>query len=385
MTTEAAAPLRLLTTEARPPSLDAVGLIGLVESAGLTGRGGAAFPTGRKLAALARRRPVIVGNAMEGEFLSHKDHVLLTHNPGLVVAGLRLVAGALRARRVILAVGDRIDPGPAREAARGTTVEVLHLDGGFVAGQESALVNRINGRPGVPSDPLVPVRRRGVDDRPTLVLNAETLAQLAMVAAQGPEWFRSHGPAEDPGTFLVSVTGSSGDVVGRPGVLEVPRGTPLRRVLGDARVREELVGGVLVGGYHGAWVPRDALDTPLSAAGLAPYDAAPGAGVVHVLDARQCPLSVAADIATYLAAESAGQCGPCINGLPRMAQTLATIAVPGADPRLVGEVDRLRRITAGRGACRHPDGTGRFVGSTMRVFADHVQAHLAGRCDARPR
>lgn len=367
------------------PSLGYGDLLTILEDAGLTGRGGAGFPTYRKLAAVsgaARRatRPVVVGNAMEGEFLSHKDKVLLGRNPGLVIDGLEVLGRALGAKRLILAVGPDIDPGPARSAAHGRRVEVEHLDGGFVAGQESALVNRLDGGPGIPSDPLVPVWRRGVDGRPTMVSNAETLAQVALVARYGAAWFRSQGTDADPGTFLATVTGSSTQVVGTPGVIEIARGTPLRAAL--ERTDTDLAGtrAVLVGGYHGAWVPIEHVDVALSRAGLASFNASPGAGVLHVLDSRHCPLSVSAAIAEYLAGESARQCGPCVNGLPRIADTMTRLSRPGSDPRLAAEVERLRGLVVGRGACAHPDGTARFIGSTMRVFADHVSAHVHGRC-----
>jgi len=365
------------------PQLTADGLVDLVEASGLTGRGGAGFPTARKIRSIGRG-PVVVGNAMESEFLSHKDALLLRSAPGLVLDGLEILAVALRARRTLLAVGHRIDPGPVREqvAIRRSPVEVRHLDGGFVAGQESALVNRLDGRPGLPGDPLVPVRKRGVDGRPTLVVNAETLAQLALLARYGADWFRSVGTPEDPGTFLVSLTGSSREVVPRPGVVEVARGTPLRDVLASAGTPLPRARAVLLGGYHGTWLPLAALDAPLSREGLAPHGATPGAGVVHVLDRRACPLRTSADVASYLARESAGQCGPCVNGLPRMADTLARLAVPGADPRLAAEVQRLQALARGRGACAHPDGTANFVASTMRVFAGHVEAHLLGECHA---
>jgi NADH:ubiquinone oxidoreductase subunit F (NADH-binding) len=365
------------------PQLTADGLVDLVEASGLTGRGGAGFPTARKIRSIGRG-PVVVGNAMESEFLSHKDALLLRSAPGLVLDGLEILAVALRARRTLLAVGHRIDPGPVREqvAIRRSPVEVRHLDGGFVAGQESALVNRLDGRPGLPGDPLVPVRKRGVDGRPTLVVNAETLAQLALLARYGADWFRSVGTPEDPGTFLVSLTGSSREVVPRPGVVEVARGTPLRDVLASAGTPLPRARAVLLGGYHGTWLPLAALDAPLSREGLAPHGATPGAGVVHVLDRRACPLRTSADVASYLARESAGQCGPCVNGLPRMADTLARLAVPGADPRLAAEVQRLQALARGRGACAHPDGTAHFVASTMRVFAGHVEAHLRGECHA---
>lgn len=367
------------------PHRDATALIDLVEAAGLTGRGGAGFPTARKLHAVAGQAPVVVGNAMEGEPLSSKDAVLLSRSPGLVVDGLSLLGASLGARRVLLATGPEVPSGPAREAARGSRVEVLSLSGGFVAGQESALVNQIDGRPGVPGDSLVPVFRRGVGGRPTLVLNAETLAQLALLARYGADWFRSLGTPADPGTFLVSVSATRPATVLRPGVLEVPRGAPVHSVLAAAGTDLDRVAAVLVGGYHGAWVPGTDLDALLTNADLARYGATPGAGVLHVLDRDTCPISAAATVATYLAGQSARQCGPCVNGLPRLADTLRRLAVTGADPGLVAEVDRLRTLVQGRGACAHPDGTARFVASTMRVFTAHVADHLEGDCHAGSR
>jgi NADH:ubiquinone oxidoreductase subunit F (NADH-binding) len=367
------------------PHLDARQLVALVEEAGLTGRGGAGFPTARKLLGVAGHVPVVLGNAMEGEPLSSKDAVLLSRSPGLVIDGLSLVGAALGARRVLLATGPEVPSGAAREAARNTRVEVLPLTGGFVAGQESALVNQVNGRAGLPSDGLVPVYRRGVDGRPTVVLNAETLAQVALIARYGADWFRTLGTPADPGTFLTSITGSTSTVVAHPGVLEVARGVPLRAALAAAGTDFDQVAAVLVGGYHGAWVPGSQLDALLTRADLARFDAVPGAGIVHVLDRAMCPLELSATVARYLAGQSARQCGPCVNGLPRMSQTLQQLAVPGAPAELVAEVDRLRRLVHGRGACAHPDGTARFVASTMRIFAEHVEDHLRGECHARPR
>jgi NADH:ubiquinone oxidoreductase subunit F (NADH-binding) len=367
------------------PRLHLDELIAVVEEAGLTGRGGAGFPTARKLHALrtAGRAPVVVGNAMEGEHLSRKDALLLESAPRLLVDGLDILGDALGARRRILAVGPGKDSRAVRAAvSRGSRTEVLDLLGGFVSGQESALVRRLDGRPGVPADTLVPVYVTGVGGRPTLVVNAETLAQLALLARFGAAWFRSQGTPEDPGTFLATLTGSSPRVVPHPGVVELARGTPLRDALSAGSVPVHEVGAVLVGGYHGAWLPSTAIDVPLSRGGLAPFGASPGAGVLHVLDRAHCPLVASASIAGYLAQESAGQCGPCVNGLPRMADTLTRLAGLHADRRLVTEVERLRALVTGRGACAHPDGTARFVASTMRTFGPHVDAHLAGLCPA---
>ena len=221
--------------------------------------------------------------------------------------------------------------------------------------------------------------------RPTLVLNAETLAQLALVARYGAEWFRERGTPVDAGTFLTTVTGSTPSLLTHPGVLEVPRGTSLRHVLEAAGVRLERVRAVLVGGYHGAWVPGDALDVRLTREDLSHFGATPGAGVLHVLDRDACPIAHSAQIAAYLAGESARQCGPCINGLPRMAESLGRLAAPGAQRGLSAEIARLAALTDRRGACAHPDGTVRFVGSTLRTFADHIEDHFEGTCHARAR
>ena len=357
----------------------------LAEATGLTGRGGAGFPTVRKIRSVAGHRPVIIGNAMEGEPLSSKDAVLLTRNPQLVLDGLRLLGRTLRAKRLVLATGPEVPSATAQRAARSSKVEVLDLLGGFVAGQESALVSQINGHDGVPTDPLVPVYKRGVDDRPTLVLNAETLAQLALAARYGAEWFRTMGTPTDPGTFLTTITASRRSTMTHPGVLEVARGTTVSALLRAAGTSIERVGGVLVGGYHGAWVPASHLEVPLSVEGLSPFGAAPGAGIIHVLDRGTCPLHLAADVAKYLADSSARQCGPCINGLPRIAETMRALSHPGASRALVPELRRLRELVNGRGACTHPDGTARFVASTMSVFHDHVTDHLNGACRAHTR
>jgi NADH:ubiquinone oxidoreductase subunit F (NADH-binding) len=357
------------------PRLDAGALVDLLAAAGLTGRGGAGFPTAKKVFALQGRGPVVVGNAMEGEPLSHKDAVLMQHSPDLVLDGLQLVARAVGARRTILALGTRVPAPPDRRG-----IEVHRLIDSFVAGQETALVNQLNGHDPVPTDPSVPVFRRGVDGRPTLVLNAETFAQIALLARHGAAWFRSQGLPDDPGTFLVSLTASRSDLLVRPGVIEVRRGIPLSELLQRGGADVARVQAALVGGYHGAWVPGSALDTPMSVTGLGVHGATPGAGIVHLLDRDACPLHVSARVTTYLASQSARQCGPCLNGLPHLADTMRRLAQPGADPALLPRLERLQALVTGRGACKHPDGTVCFVASTLRVFGTHVDDHLRGVC-----
>jgi NADH:ubiquinone oxidoreductase subunit F (NADH-binding) len=316
---------------------------------------------------------------MEGEPLSHKDAVLLSRNPHLVLDGLEILGRAMHAKRLVLATGPEVDHRPAAAAARHRRIEVVPLEGGFVAGQETALVGRLDGRPAVPRDPFTRVTESGVGGRPTLVLNAETLAQLALVVRRGADWFRTAGVEGDPGTSLFTVSGA----VSHPGVVEAERGSRLSDVI--AAARPDAPAAVLVGGYHGAWVPASDLDVPLSRAALAPYRAAVGAGVLHVLGEGTCPLAVAAQVVDYLAGESIRQCGPCLNGLPHMADHLNRLASGVRDPRLPDQIARMGALVNGRGACAHPDGTARFVASTLDVFRDHVAAHLAGWCPSRMR
>jgi NADH:ubiquinone oxidoreductase subunit F (NADH-binding) len=355
-------------------------LLRQVEASGLTGRGGGGFPTAAKLQALAGRRgAVVVANGNEGEPLSEKDAWLLSWAPHLVLDGLLLAARAVGARQTYLATSRPELAESLRDAVRvrGDRIEVALSERRFVSGEESAVVSVVGGGPTLPRDKLVRVYERGVHGRPTLVSNVETLAHLALIARFGAGWFRSAGTEEEPGTMLVTATGA----VGRPGVFEAPMGMALTALLDGMDADQPRA--LLVGGFHGAWIPGRAVERlDLSRTSLSVFGGSPGAGVVSVLGRADCGLVRSAAIAGYLARQSTGQCGPCVNGLPRMADTLDRLARGVRDRRLVAEVDRLRDLVAGRGACSHPDGTARFVGSTMKVFADEVDLHLAGGCSA---
>jgi NADH:ubiquinone oxidoreductase subunit F (NADH-binding) len=138
---------------------------------------------------------------------------------------------------------------------------------------------------------------------------------------------------------------------------------------------------VLVGGYHGAWLPAaQAERLPLANAALRPLGAAVGAGVLAALPAERCGLAETARVARYLALESAGQCGPCLNGLPRIAGALEELAGPWPDPQVLANLERWSGLVRGRGACHHPDGTARFVRSALRVFAAEIGHHAHGSC-----
>jgi NADH:ubiquinone oxidoreductase subunit F (NADH-binding) len=223
------------------------------------------------------------------------------------------------------------------------------------------------------------VASRGVDGRPTLLVNAETLAHLALVVRHGAQWFREVGTPQEPGTLLVTVAGA----VAVPGVVEAAVGTTLAAIVAACGGFAPVGGAVpalLVGGYAGAWVRSElAASTAFSRAGLAPLGAEPGAGLVHVLAADACPAAETARLVSWLTLESAGQCGPCLNGLPAMAAATRELAAgaPGA-ASAAARLERWAAMVAGRGACHHPDGVVRLVRSLLYALPDEVARHASG-------
>ncbi len=361
-------------------------LIDEVHRSGLTGRGGAAFPVHRKLAAVAAagRRPVVVANGAESEPLSAKDKTLLRYSPHLVLDGLQLAAEAVGARRAVLYLhedlplhgwlGELLFERRSNGLDR-ADVDLVLAPPRFLSGQETAVVNVLNGGPALPTFTPPRTFERGVGGLPTLVQNIETLAHLALIARYGAAWFRGLGTAAEPGSMLASIWQADGS----PAVREAAVGTPLRDLLGLG----DHVQAVLIGGYHGTWLPAgQARLLSLSNAALRPAGATAGAGVLAALPARCCGLAETARVARYLALESAGQCGPCLNGLPRIATALAELA--GTSPRgpVINDLERWAGLTSGRGACHHPDGAVRFVRSALRVFAAEIRRHRQGTCAA---
>jgi len=379
-----------LARHGRPPYRGGRGLlIGSVEAAGLTGRGGAAFPTHRKLAivAAARGRAVIVANAAESEPASRKDALLLRVAPHLVLDGIQLTAEALGATEAHLylhpGTGHAIMRALAERHAAGAdrlAVTVTEAPPRFLAGQESALVNRLGGGPAVPTFVPPRVTERGLGGAPTLVQNVETLAHIALIARYGPRWFRELGTAGEPGTMLTTVHQPDGQTQ----VIEAEIGTPLRTlVVGAAGPGAQ---AILVGGFHGTWLPVGAAATlTLDNQALKRHGATVGAGVIAALPADRCGLAEAARVTRYLAAESAGQCGPCLNGLPAIAGALAELAAPGPRRATRQNAERWAGLVTGRGACGHPDGTVRFVRSALTVFAPEITRHERGQCSATNR
>lgn len=367
-------------------------LVEEIAGAGLRGRGGAAFPLSLKLDAVRRHRrtPIVVVNACEGEPMSDKDRFLLCALPHLVLDGAIAVALSIGANEVIVAV-DELNPraqdtvewalAQRPEVRRGRLrADVTALPSGYVSGQESALVEWINHGVAKPTAPIPRVTERGIGRRPTLVSNGETLAHVALIARHGAAWFREVGTHEDPGSALVTVSGA----VAAPGVYEVSHGSTLGSVVSAAGGLSERTRAFLVGGYAGAWLDMtQARQARLSRAGLSPFGARLGPGVVVALPQRNCPVAETARVAGWLADHSAGQCGPCVNGLAAIADALAAVCHGDEGAAGLPRIARWCQQVTGRGACAHPDGAALFVSSALRVFAQELAEHARhGPCEA---
>jgi NADH:ubiquinone oxidoreductase subunit F (NADH-binding) len=365
-------------------------LIDEVERAGLRGRGGGQFPTATKLRAVAGGRSgIVVANGTEGEPASSKDKALLVGSPHLVLDGAGIAADTVGADDVVVCV-DR-SAAAAVKAVRSALAERRRAGADrasfrieatpthYVTGEESALVHWLNGGAARPT--FVPPRpfEQGVRGRPTLINNVETLAHLALIARFGPDWFRGLGSAADPGTALVTLTGE----VTRPGVYELPLDIPLADVL-RAAGSGTTIQALLVGGYGGAWIPGSrAVEARLDRASLGALGASLGCGALTVLGPDACGLRTAALVARWMADQSAGQCGPCVQGLPAIAHAVETLVAGDRGQRAEHQLHRWLGMVDGRGACHHPDGAVRFVRSALTVFATEIARHRRyGPCQA---
>ncbi|HEV2309696.1 MAG TPA: NADH-ubiquinone oxidoreductase-F iron-sulfur binding region domain-containing protein [Acidimicrobiia bacterium] len=365
-----------------------VALVAAVEASGLRGRGGAAFPTGRKMrtVAQARGRTAVVVNGSEGEPLSAKDRLVLTCLPHLALDGAVLAAEAVgadevtiaidrNARRALTAVSRAVET-RRRAQLDPVPVQVVALPPRYVAGEETALVHFLNGGEAKPT--FTPPRpfERGLGGRPTLIQNVETIANVGLIARYGPDWFRELGTADEPGSTLLTI----GGVVNHGCVCEVALGTTLAAAVRATGGTTQDVSAFLLGGYYGTWLSAEKTwDVPLTNAALKARGASLGTGVVYAFPAGCCGLVASARITDYLARETAGQCGPCVYGLRAVADAMTSLAEGRHVEAMVGRLRQLFKEVRGRGACNYPDGVLRFAASALETFDDEVARHAARR------
>ncbi len=349
-------------------------IISLVERSGLRGRGGAGFPTGRKwrtIATNADTAPAVVVNAAEGEPGTFKDRLLLRTNPYLVLEGACIAARAMQATEIVIAVKasftlelerlrQAIDEATVAGWFDGRRVTIAEGPGEYLFGEETALLEVVEGRPPFPR--VIPPYRHGIspghDVRdvlvapPTLVDNVETLANIPGILRHGSDWFRAVGTSRSPGTILCTVTGDTE----RHGVGEFAIGTPLREVL-------ETVGGtlpdvaVVLMGVSNPPLTGAQLELPLTYEDLAAAGSGLGSATFIVVGADRSLHDVAAGVGRFLAVESCGQCAPCKGD----GAAIATALITGGDP-----LPHL--ATVARGArCALAGQTERVVGRLLEL------------------
>lgn len=379
-----------------------------IARAGLRGRGGAGFPTATKWRSVAGsgERCFVVCNAAEGEPGTFKDRAIIRSNPYQVVEGLLIAAHTVGAEAAYLALKASfateralIDSALRDAEAAGwlgdISVTIATGPEEYLFGEEKALLEVIEGNDPLPrwlppylhglfatDAQLGWESTAGVDDdpapgaNPTLVNNAETLAQVAWICAHGVDAFRSVGTEQSPGTVVCTVVGD----VERPSVVEVPMGTPLIDVIEPCGLRPDRIVKAVFSGVANAVLPGNAVATPLTYEALDAAGAGLGAAGFIVYDDSACMVEVAATLSRFLSVESCGQCPPCKLGSGAITGSLERIRDGGGTDADLDRIrERLRIVTDGN-RCYLPVQERAVVSSLLRTFPADFALHLAGRC-----
>jgi NADH-quinone oxidoreductase subunit F len=366
-----------------PQDLAPETLLSRLAASGLRGRGGGWFPAARKWRAVLAEagRPVVIANGAEGEPGSHKDRFVMLKRPEAVVEGLRLAARALSASEAIVFLKASFDA-PAqslasalasaheRSALDGLRVTLRRGDDGYITGEETALLESLEGRrPWPRPKPPLPAGV-GLEGRPTLVQNVETLARVPQALAD-PDAFKA---AE---STLVTFWGD----VRRPGVREVRLGTPLRAAIEEhAGGATEEIALVFPAGPAAAPLRPDELDTGLEPEALRARGSGLGTGALLVVGASACPLAVAASVAAFYERESCGQCPPCTVGTASLAKVLRGLEAGGIRPRELVDLRDVAGFMSGHGYCAHCRSAATLATSVVERLAPLVERHAAAGC-----
>jgi NADH-quinone oxidoreductase subunit F len=359
--------------------LPAPTLLERLSASGLRGRGGGWFPAAAKWRAVRSEQgaALVVVNAAEGEPGSFKDRYVLLRRSADVMAGLALAARGVGAAEAFVFLnrsfgsqGAALEVALAASSRPDLTVELRRGDDTYVTGEETAvLASREGRRPWPRPKPPLPAAV-GYRGRPTLVHNVETLARLP-VAIADPEAFRR---AE---TTLVTVWG---DVV-RPGVYELPLGTPVREVIERAGGAGERIGLVFPGGPAGRPLLGSELDVPLDPRALRDAGSALGAAAMLVVGESACPLSIVASVMAFFEREACGQCPPCTVGSASLARLVRGLETGGARARDLRDLADVAGFMAGHGYCAHSRTAAQLATGAVDRLEGAVAAHLgAGRC-----
>ncbi len=373
-------------------------LIRAVELSGLRGRGGAGFPTGRKWRAVFEqkaRTKFVVANADEGDPGAYIDRFILEDDPhclieAMVVAGYAVGAnqGYIYLRneypKAQTILGQAID-----EARRGDIlgnrvfgsaysfhIELVIGRGSYVSGEETALLNSIEGRrPEVRARPPYPATH-GLFGRPTLVNNVETLANVPWIVRHGGEAYHALGFSNSRGTKVVSLN----SLFRRPGLYEVEFGVPVRRIVEDlgGGLKAGSLKGVIIGGPLAGIIPPKLLDTPLGFEELHAVGAAVGHGGVIAFDDRTSVDELIRHVFAFGAYESCGKCTPCRLGSSRIERMFGELRAEGSQPKarkaeLIEILDALLKTSL----CGLGTGLGEFGASVLRYYREELETCFA--------
>lgn len=376
-------------------------LVDEVMRAGLRGRGGAGFPTGKKWT-IARETNVwpryLVCNGGEDEPGSQKDRRLMESRPHLVLEGVLMAGFAIGAEKAFLYVNHTFDRsvsrleqaiadaraagyvGPSVLGSRfGIEVEICKAPTNYVAGEDSAVLEVIEGRPPLPRQKPPYPAVQGLYGKPTIVNNVETLANVPAIARMGADAYRRIGTESSPGTMIFSL----GDEVVRPGTYELPFGTSLRHLIyecGGGLRNGKPIKAILPGGPSTAYLTTEHIDVALDHAALTAAGSAIGCGVVHLVDGETCMVEEALSIAQFFARESCGQCPACRMETSTLAALLDR-AQKGAPAGILDQIEKVLEFNRGKGYCGLINMPGPPLLSAIKLFREDFEHHLAhGQC-----
>src|SRR5437773_4031431 len=375
------------------------GIVAEIRRSGLRGRGGAGFPPGTKWDKVLHHRikeRYFVCNAGEHEPGTFKDRYLLKHYPHQLLEGCLIAAFTVRAKASFIYVNqeyeeERANLEKAIEQARtrgllGTNVLGTGLDldielfagqGSYVAGEETAMLESMQGRPAMPRQkpPFYPTDF-GLYGKPTLVNNVETLCNVPPLLRNGAAWFGEVGTEKSPGTMLFSVSGA----VSRPGVYELPMGTPIRTLIfecGGGVPNGRAIKAVFPGGPSFSMLTADQLDTPMDFETLKKAGSGLGSAGVIVVDAQTCMVWIAVKYGKFFKVESCGQCPPCRMGTINLADLLRKIEEGKGTEKDLATLLQLSGCLKGRGYCTVVTGASVLVESSLRHFRREFEEHIA--------
>jgi len=376
-----------------------------IKQSGLRGRGGGGFPTGLKWEFAAKQasdQKYIICNADEGDPGAFMDRSILEGDPhavleGMIIAGYAIGADQgyvyvraeypLAIKRLQIAISAAEDAGLLGKNILGSnfsfTITIKAGAGAFVCGEETALINSIEGKRGMPRiRPPFPAIK-GLWDKPTNNNNVETYANVPLILRNGVDWYKAIGTEKSKGTKVFSLTGN----INETGLAEVPMGTTLREIIFD-------IGGgiqdnknfkaVQIGGPSGGCLPEDKLDLPVDYDSLLEVKAMMGSGGLVIMDENTCMVDVARYFLTFSQSESCGKCTPCREGTTRMMEILTDITEGRGKLEDIATLERLAKVTQSASLCGLGQTAANPVLSTLRYFKDEYLAHIEKKhCPAK--